>query len=68
MKLKVESSTQLVELLQVEKEMNFKFELRQHRLILSFLKVHRFQALIKSEPCCYVLYTSSMHPSRKRTL
>lgn len=66
MKLKVESSTQLVELpvLQVEKEMNFKFELRQHRLILSFLKVHRFQALI----CCYVLYTSSMHPSRKRTL
>lgn len=36
MKLKVESSTQLVELLQVEKEL--KFELRQHRLIvLSFL-------------------------------
>lgn len=36
-----------MELLQVEKEMNFKFELRQHRLILSFLKVHRdrFQAL-----------------------
>lgn len=43
MKLKVESSTQLVELLQVEKEMNFKFELRQHRLILSFWRFTVFR-------------------------
>lgn len=55
-----------VELLQVEKELQVWITSAP----TTFFSEAPFivQALIKSKPCCYVLYTSSIHPSRKRTL